>query len=212
MKVIDLTMTYSDKIAGFSRKEARNLENDGWNASELTIYSHAGTHMDAPFHFGVSEETIDKVDPKKYVGRAWLVDLSFVKESQLLQVNDFQHMASKIEKGDSLLLRTDWHKRLGTDQYRNAMPRISEELANWMVDKGVNMLGVEALSVADVNNLPEVTKIHEILLGGGITIIEGLCNLELIKEETVTLIALPIKFENGDGAPARVIAIENMQI
>jgi kynurenine formamidase len=74
------------------------------------------------------------------------------------------------------------------------------------------MLGVEPPSVADVNNLPEVTKIHEILLGGGITIIEGLCNLDQIKAEFVTLIALPIKYKNGDGAPARVVAIENWKV
>lgn len=205
-------MTYSPEIAGFSSKIARELLKDGWNASELTIYSHAGTHMDAPFHFGLNDVTIDKVNPEKYIGKAHLIDLSHVTESQLLEVADFHSLANKLKKGDSILLRTDWSKRLGTDAYRNAMPRISIELAKWLVSKGINMLGVEPPSVADVNNLPEVTLIHELLLGGGITIIEGLCNLDLIKEESVTLIALPIKYKNGDGAPARVVAIENWEI
>lgn len=209
MKVIDLTMTYAEAIAGFSSKVARDLKKDGWNASELTIYSHAGTHMDAPFHFGVSDETIDKVNPEKYIGKAWLLDLSQVIESQLLTLDDFSPLSQKLKKGDSILLRTDWSKRLGTDAYRNALPRISVDLAKWLVNRGVNMLGVEPPSVADVNNLPEVTLIHELLLGGGITIIEGLCNLDLITEEYVTLVALPIKYKNGDGAPARVLAIEN---
>ena len=42
-----------------------------------------------------------------------------------------------------------------------------------------------------------------------IIIIEGLVNLEQIKSSVITLIALPLKVKNGDGAPARVIAIEN---
>ena len=71
------------------------------------------------------------------------------------------------------------------------------------------MLGVEPPSVADVNNLEEVTRIHRILLKGGVTIIEGLCNLEGITGDKCWLIALPLKIFQGGGAPARVIAIES---
>jgi kynurenine formamidase len=66
----------------------------------------------------------------------------------------------------------------------------------------------EPSSVDDVNNLEEVTKIHEILLSGGVIIIEGLTNLSNIKRELVDLIALPLKIAQGDGAPTRVIALE----
>lgn len=208
MNVIDLTMTYSAEIAGFSSKIAREIGTDGWNASELTIYSHAGTHIDAPYHFGVSDETIDKVNPEKYIGKAHLINLSYASEGQLLFIEDITSNLKNFEKGDSLLLRTDWSKRLGTKAYRDALPRISIELAHWMIDQGVNMLGVEPPSVADVNNIQEVTEIHKILMGGGVTIVEGLCNLDLITFDSVTLIALPIKYKNGDGAPARVVAIE----
>ena len=67
---------------------------------------------------------------------------------------------------------------------------------------------MEPPSIADVLDLDEVTKIHQILLGGDIIIVEGLTNLEALKREMVKLIALPLKIKNGDGAPARVIAIE----
>ena len=77
-----------------------------------------------------------------------------------------------------------------------------------MVQKSIGILGVEPPSVADVNNLEEVTKIHQILLGGDVIIVEGLCNLDLIEKPKVKLIALPLKVTNGDGAPARVIAIQ----
>jgi kynurenine formamidase len=39
--------------------------------------------------------------------------------------------------------------------------------------------------------------------------VEGLCNLEEIRKPKVKVIALPLKIEGGDGAPARVIAIED---
>ena len=119
-------------------------------------------------------------------------------------------LVGKISPQDSLLLHTNWSRRNGTPDYREALPRISEELARWMVDKKVKMVGVEPPSVADVNNLTEVTLIHQILLGGGITIVEGLCNLDQLSQEKVLLFALPIKYAGGDGAPARVIAVEGL--
>jgi kynurenine formamidase len=71
------------------------------------------------------------------------------------------------------------------------------------------MLGVEPPSVADVNNAEELKSVHKILLGGGVIVVEGLVNLEKISEEKVTLIAMPLKISGGDGAPARVLAIED---
>jgi arylformamidase len=85
---------------------------------------------------------------------------------------------------------------------------IHESLANWFVGRGINMLAVEPPSIADVMDMSEVTKIHEILLGGDIIIVEGLTNLDAISKEKVTLIALPLKIKRGDGAPPRVIAME----
>jgi arylformamidase len=209
MKLIDLTMPYDDNIAGFSSEPARTVERDGWNARTLHIYSHAGTHMDAPFHFGVSDETIDEYPLSKFFSnRAWVVDLSQIEPKALIFVKDLGKIATEFQIGDSLLLRTDWSKRLGTAGYRNDLPRISEELANWLVEWKVQILGVEPPSVADVNNLAEVTTIHHILLRGGVVIVEGLTNLDSLTKPYVQLLAFPLKIKKGDGAPCRVIAIE----
>lgn len=62
--------------------------------------------------------------------------------------------------------------------------------------------------MADVNNRGEVTRIHEILLGGGVTIIEGLTNLEQLTHDRVFFAALPLKLTGGDGCPVRAFAID----
>ena len=207
-KVIDLTQTYHPDMPGVEIRPAKTLEKDGWNASTLRLYSHAGTHMDAPFHFGVTDQRIDQIPPDRFIGRAWVVNLGKVAPRQLIGVDDVGQIAEKVQEGDSLLLRSGWSKRQGTSQYRDELPRVSEELAQWCVGKKIKMLGVEPPSVADVNNLEEVTCIHRILLGGDVIIIEGLTNVEKITAAQVTLIALPLKIKGGDGAPARVIAME----
>ena len=73
---------------------------------------------------------------------------------------------------------------------------------------GTHMLGVEQLSVADVNNVRELTEVHHILLRGGVVIVEGLANLDLLKQSIVEFVALPMRIVDGDGSPVRAIAIE----
>ena len=85
-------------------------------------------------------------------------------------------------------------------------PWISEEFALWCVEEKVAVLGVEPPSVADVTNLPDVTRIHEILLGGGVTIVEGLTNLEALPDHPVIFGAMPLKIQRGDGCPCRAWA------
>lgn len=206
--VWDLTLPYADWMKGYDYDVARTIARDGWNARILHLYSHEGTHMDAPSHFGVNDDSIDLFQPTELMGQAWLVEIPINKPQQLLTVADLGEVAHRFKAGDSLLIRTDWSQFIGLPKYRNELPRISEPLAQWCVEHHVKMLGVEPPSVADVNDLDEVTMIHHILLKANIIIIEGLTNLGSIQKEKVFLIALPLKIKGGDGAPARVIAFE----
>lgn len=187
------------------------VERDGWNAATWQIYSHAGTHMDAPLHFAAGPETIDQIPLTTCMGPAWIVELRETPARSLLTIADLREVATKFQPGESLLLRTGWSRHVDhLALYRDGLPRISDELANWCVDRRVRILGVEPPSVADVNNLTEVTRIHRILLGGGVTIVEGLAHLDQLTEERVFFAALPLKLQGGDGAPVRAFAVEGV--
>lgn len=71
----------------------------------------------------------------------------------------------------------------------------------------MKFLGVEPPSVADVNNRAELTRIHRILLGGGVTLVEGLTGLDQLALPRVFFIAAPLKIEGGDGCPCRAFAM-----
>ncbi len=207
--IVDLTLTYTNRFTGFSKQTSKTIDKDGWNASTLTFYSHCGTHIDAPIHFNVSNQTIDEIPISTFVGKAWVVDVRHIGAKEIINPEHIsQEILQYFKEGDSLIFWTGWSKHINTPMYRDGLPRVSESLAIWCLDNKVKMIGVEPPSVADVNNLAEVTKIHEILLRG-VVIIEGLTNIESLKSNCVELIALPLKIQKGDGAPARVIAIEN---
>lgn len=208
-RIIDLTLTLREGMRGVAFETAKTVERDGWNARTLHLYSHAGTHMDARTHFAAGPETIDQHTPERCMGSAWVVRLGEVKTKQLHEVADLGDIAAKFQPGESLLLHSDWSRHVENPAlYRDQFPRISEALARWCVEKRVKLLGVEPPSVADVTNLEELTRIHKILLGGGVTIVEGLTNLDALTQEKVFFGALPLRIAGGDGCPCRAFAIE----
>lgn len=207
-RIIDLTVLLQNGQRGVSIEPARTLANDGWNATTLGLYSHCGTHMDAPLHFGVSDQTIDQIALDRCMGPAWVADLAGIEPRALIGVEHLGRIEGNVRAGDGLLLRTGWSRRIGNPSYRNALPRVSVELAQWCAEKGVRVLGVEPPSVADVNHIEELTAVHRILLGAGVIVVEGLANLDQIRSDKVMFIALPLRIAGGDGSPVRAIAIE----
>jgi arylformamidase len=207
--IIDLTLTLEPDMRGVRFEPARTLENDGWNATRLSLYSHCGTHMDAPIHFGVGRETIDQVDVSRLIGPAWVADVRPIEPMALIEPQHLGAIAKQLKPGESLLICTGWSDYCGSERYRNELPRISVDLARWCVERQVRMLGVEPPSVADVNNIEELTIVHRTLFEGGVIVVEGLANLKSLSKPKVTFIALPLKVAGGDGAPARAIAIED---
>ncbi len=208
-RIIDLTQVLRPGMRGVETEPKFTIARDGWNAATWHLYSHTGTHMDAQIHFDAGPETIDQHTPERCMGPCWLVDLPDLHPKALLTLASLGSIAQKHRPDDSLLLRTYWHRHSENPaMYRDALPRISEELAHWCVARKVKLLAVEPPSVADVTNLPEVTLIHKILLSGGVTIVEGLTNTAAITAEKFFLVALPLKLAAGDGCPVRALAIE----
>jgi arylformamidase len=208
-RVIDLTVSLKDGMRGVTFETFKELEKDGWNARMLHLYSHAGTHMDAPLHFGVNDTTIDRIPPERFLADAWVIDAPAVRSNMLIGIEHLMDVKDRLVEGEGLLFRTGWHRFIDTPAYRDALPRMSMALALWCVKRKVGLIGVEPPSVASLTDMQELQEVHRILLGGGIVVVEGLCNLEEISKPRVKIIALPLKIEGGDGAPARVIAIEN---
>jgi len=208
-RIIDLTLTVRHGMRGVEFEQLHTVAEHGWNSRVLHLYSHSGTHMDAPLHFAAGDGTIDRIPLDRCLGPAWVADLAGCEPRALIGVADLGPVAGKVRPGDGLLLRTGWSARVDQPQiYRDDLPRISRELAEWCVDRRVRLLGVEPPSVADVNNLEEVRVIHRILLGGGVIIVEGLTNLEALRRERVFFGAVPLKIDGGDGCPCRAFAID----
>ncbi len=210
-RIIDLTLTLRPGMRGVEIEKLHTVNEHGWNSRMLHLYSHCGTHMDAPLHFEAGDGTIDCIPLEHCLGPAWVANLSGIEPKALITVAHLGPVAKKVRPGEGLLLKTGWSAYVSRPEYyRDNLPRVSRELAEWCVERRVRLLGVEPPSVADVNNLEEVTTIHRILLGGRVIIVEGLTNLEALCQERVFFGAVPLKIEGGDGSPCRAFVIEGL--
>ena len=207
-RVHDLTLTICEDMPGVELKPRHRRPHDAWNSTVLNLYSHCGTHMDAPAHMDGRARGIDSIPLDRCYGPAWVVRIPDVAPRSLIGIEHLGKVAEQLQPGDGLILATGWSSRWGTPQYRDELPRVSRDLAWWCVNRQVRILGVEPPSVADVNNRQEVEEIHGILLNGGVVIVEGLTNLEAISSPRVMFAAFPLKIKDGDGSPVRAVAIE----
>jgi arylformamidase len=186
----------------------RTMENDGCRTSKISFYNHSGTHMDSPSHFLDMGKTIDELSLEQCIGNAFVVNVSSLEAGQRIQVEDLDDLVVKLEEGWRLLFYTGWERFYPEDAYYHHFPAVSLELAYWMVEKKVALVGIDTSSVAAVDNWDELTAVHKVLLSNGIIIVEGLSNLNKLPfGKQVELICLPMKLADTDGAPARAVAI-----
>jgi kynurenine formamidase len=208
-RIVDLSLPIDGNMPGVQITTVKLIAKDGWNATTLGLYSHCGTHMDAPRHFVDGSAAIDELPLDVFWGPAKVLDLTPVQPRELISIDHIERWADDIQPGDRLLFRTDWYHRFGTDVYRHELPRLSLELARWLVEKEVALVGVEQPSVADVNDLEEVTSVHQTLFRGDIVIVEGLANLDKLSQLVIEFVAVPLRIRGGDGCPVRALARES---
>lgn len=207
-EMIDLTLPLRRGMRGFDWETRFTIERDGWNARTLHLYSHAGTHMDAQTHFAAGAETIDQIPLERCAGMPRVVRLPGTQPRELLTPAHLGEIGATIQRGEVLILATGWSRFVDdATTYRDELPRVSVELAYWCVEHGVKLLGVEPPSIADVDNREELTQVHRILLAAGVVVVEGLTNLESLRDGEGLFVAAPLKVEGADGCPCRAFVI-----
>ena len=169
------------------------------NASRLECSVHIGTHIDAPIHFIEDGTGIDSLPLNVLIGRAYVIDLSAadVLDAETLENAGIPSRTRRV----LFKTRNSNYWAAGETDFKEDFVGVDASGARWLVRKGVQLVGVDYLSVAPFKQSREP---HRILLQAGIVIVEGL-NLHDVSQGRYTLYALPIKLMRSDGAPARAI-------
>lgn len=200
-------MPHSEELPTPSFGKLRDVAEDGVNIQSYTATTHVGTHVDAPRHFVEGGATIDELPLDRFAGEGVVLDIP-TEEPRAITVGDVEEATGSVQQGDIVLLSTGWEDRYGTDLY-DPHPWFSLDLAEWFVDRGVDLVGVDTIT-PDIPgpHRPEgwvEFPIHRKLLGNGVLIAEHLGNLADHTGERMEILGFPTKIRGGDGAPARFV-------
>lgn len=211
MRIYDVTVTITETMPVWPGDPRVRIERtssisrgDEANVSRLHLGSHTGTHVDAPHHFISQGMTVDRLPLDLLVGPALVVELDHL-ESTTIEVFDLASV--HFPRGTSrLLLKTRnsqlWESR--QTEFERDYVHLGRRAAEWLVKRGIRLVGVDYLSVEALNVSEH--RVHHTLLGAGVVIVEGL-DLSQVPAGPCQLICLPLKIEDGDGAPARVLIV-----
>lgn len=208
MHTYDISLTISPSLPTWPGDPSVVLERvekieDGSdaNVSRIDIGVHTGTHVDAPYHFFRNGKTVENINLNLLTGRAYVLylpDVDTITASVLEQ--------SQIPPRTRRVLfktRNSTYWKNNENQFQTDFVALSADGADYLIRRGVKLVGVDYLSVAPFD---QSRPTHEILLSAGVVILEGL-DLSGVTQGRYTLYCLPLKLAGSDGAPARAILI-----
>ena len=174
------------------------------NVSRLEMGTHAGTHVDAPYHFVNDGFTVEQLPLDVLVGPAQVV--AFPDHVDIIDAHLLE--AAGIPSGTHRLLCKTRNSALwarNEPAFDTHFVALSADAADWLVAQGIGLVGVDYLSVATY--LEPGGSTHLALLSANVVIVEGL-DLSAVDPGSYTLVCLPLKLVGSDGAPARAILIQ----
>ena len=170
------------------------------NVSAIRFGSHTGTHADASRHFFDDGQPVDQIPLDRLIGPALLV--SFPDNVRAIGATELK--AHDLRGRTRILLRTRNSALLSQKQFAPDYTYLAPDGAEYLVDKGVELVGIDYLSIEQFHSGHHRT--HRTLLAKSVVILEGL-DLSAPPPGEYQLICLPLRIEGCDGAPARAVLI-----
>lgn len=201
-KYIDLSYEIEHQMAVYPGDDElklyrhRFLNRDYYNDTKLETGMHVGTHIDAPSHLLNKDRFICDYPVEKFIGNGCLLD---VRNEEIIKLKD--EYFDKVQEGDIVLLYTGYDEFFGTDKYFENHPIVDEKLAQFFVDRGVKLIGIDMPSP---DQYP--FKVHHKLLENDILIIENLRNLKKLEGvKRFEVMAFPLNIR-AEASLTRVVA------
>jgi arylformamidase len=206
MKLYDISLTLSPQSIRWVTSQPLELierkrmsRGDTNNSSSVHASAHAGTHVDAPFHFVPDGMTIESIPLETFIGPALVCAVDAGTHVSAAEV------AKAGIQGDSrVLFKTRNSTLLKKGVYDATFAPFSVDAAEMLVELGVKLVGLDYLSAAGAN---EQVPVHRAFLDHGVILLEGV-DLSEVPPGRYELFCPPVKLAGSDGAPCRAVLRE----
>ena len=213
MHIYDLSHPLNENISiypndpTFKATAAASFREHGYSVTALSMGSHAGTHIDAPYHFFENGKKVDEIDLSTLVDFASIIDVTGKSDREAITWNDLLPFESRIKECRILIIQTGWSQYWGTSKYYDH-PYLTREAAHNIISSGVRVLGIDTLNPDQtiLDGSDGDFAVHEVILGAGGLIVENLTNLHSLPAEQMTVSFLPLNLSACDASPIRAVA------
>ena len=173
---------------------------DAFTLSAYALGAHSGTHVDAPMHFVVAGASVDQIPMERLIGPARVIEIA----DDVQAINAAELAKHEWRGAPRILFRTRSSIRgwMTQPNFHRDFAYISADAAQLLADANVQLVGIDYLSAEQF--AAPAPRAHQILLGKGIPIVEGL-SLVSVHDGDYDLIVLPMKVGGHEGAPARAV-------
>jgi len=183
-------------------EKALCIEDCGYEERRLTLFSHTGTHIDAPAHMVPGGATLGELGLESFLGPACVLD---VRGRDFIEIKDLEEYAPALGQCAFALLRTGWEEHWGSQEYFQGWPALSVAAGRWLLGLPLRGIGIDAISMdrSDSTNYP----VHHEIFARKLIVIENLCNLDKLMDAIFVLSVLPLKIPGLDGSPVRAVGL-----
>jgi arylformamidase len=181
--------------------------------SYYTIWNHGGPHVDAPNHVGLSGG-IDSYPVETFIGPVKVFDVRGHSPGRTVDVDVFARQ--EILPGDIVLIYTGYMPPKDDSTYPSVIT-LTREASEYLAEIPVRAFGTDSQSVASIDDsapvdaesvLAQVVPVHESFLSRGIPIYEELFNVDqLLGEDQLYFVGVPLNIQNGDGMIVRPVVL-----
>jgi kynurenine formamidase len=206
MKITDLTHNIEEGMPVYPGTEppeikiATTVDNDGFEERLLTMFSHTGTHMDAPCHIVAGRKSLSDFDISDFTGKAVLIDVRDCKGS--IGVDTVEKYADKLKDADFAVLFSGWDKLWGDVEYFDNFPVLTHESAQRLVSFGLKGIAMDMISIDPADT--ETFDNHKLVFNEDMLVVENLTKLENLPD-VFEISFFPLKIRGGDGSPVRAV-------
>jgi arylformamidase len=219
-RIIDLSMPIEDHFRWpvERRLNRSHAQGDLFQVTWLGWPVHGFTHMDSPRHFFADGKTTSDIPLEATVGEAAIVDLTPVAPDEAITAERLAAAAGHVRPGHIVVIKSCWERQRSpkTSEFWTEAPYLSRDAAEWLLERRPRAVAfdfpqdytIRLLLKGEVRPVEEHVT-HDVLLRNGVILIEYLSNTAALTRPRTFLCCLPLKVPDADGAPARVIALED---
>jgi kynurenine formamidase len=190
---------------------------DYWNGTILTIYLHAGTHVDAPWHFCPAGCGIDQVPIEKFIFKKPLMIYSKWEPNHLVTIDEIKVAGEALHEADILFFNTGHAHFRATDfnTYGNNFPTVSPEAAEFIRQElpNVKAVAIDTLSIENIpNGIKDGFRTHKAFLDPErfpqrtLLIFEDYNPAPITGKKILSAFSVPLRIKDKDASVVNIVA------